>query len=219
MTKDKAYGLIKKVYEHNEHRKSDKEKSLSCSQLIGSMYQAKLALEKTPTDPSLVHHMFKRSSTIGTAFHEYAEKIMKNECDCEVYSEREIEGYTVSGTCDIIYPNEDGTHTLMDWKTAYGKERKASNLSKDCLQMSVYRWLNQDKYNIRDEAYTLFISQSNNAQDAYEIGLMSLDETEDYIINKLYAIDNTVGPDCFDAPYNPCHYCEYSNCQYRKEKK
>ncbi len=215
MTKLDAFNLIIKVYENDEHRSSDKPHSISATTLLGSLYQGKLALSSTPKDNQLVGFVQKRGSAIGTGFHEYAEKVLRKEATCEVYNERGVDKYTISGSCDILYPNDDGSYTIMDWKTGIGKQRQSTALEKDRLQMSIYRWLNQDDFNINDTAFSLFVSTSNNEQEAYEIDLMSIQETEEFIEDKLFAIENTTLPDCKNGiRYDPCLYCSLV-CEYR----
>jgi len=212
--------LIKLVYEHDTHRKSKAKKTVSASMMYGSLWKIKLALQGAKRDQNMIDFKFKRSSTIGTAFHEYAEKVLNEkrpEILTEVYNERVIGDITVSGSCDILALGDDGKYTLGDWKTGYGKERKNTQLNQDRVQLSMYRWLNPD-LDIRDEAYTLFISQSNNEQAAYQLDLMSLDDATDYIENKLWAAEECTTCDCFSAPYHPCTYCDIVECEFRKDK-
>lgn len=215
--------LIEKVYNYDTHKSSTEPNSISATGLLGSKYQAKQTLAKTPKDPSLVPIQFKRSSTIGTAFHEYAERVLEGDpsIHTEVYREREIVVdsiiYTISGSCDIIQKIDDDLYQIADWKTSYGKTRKPDALIKDAKQMSIYRWLLQDEFNISDEAYTLFISQSNNAQDAIPVQLMGIEQTQEWIEANIYAITSSNKVDCFEAPYHPCHYCEFE-CKQRKIK-
>lgn len=215
--------LINRLYEWDEHKSSDKPNSISTTTLIGPLYKAKLALDKAPKDESLVPLMYKRSSTIGTAFHFYAEHVFENDPNIvqELYREREIKVdgtvYTISGSCDLLEQQADGNWTIADWKTAYGKERSQDQLDKDRLQMSIYRWLLQDEYEINDTGYTLFVSQSNNAQGAYPFELMGIEETENYIEERLYAIENNDRVDCQDGiKYNGCTYCSWI-CEHRRK--
>ena len=163
--------LIDALYRYSEYRKSDKFNSISATTIIGSLYKASLGLKSREQDETLVPLMYKRSSTIGTAVHNWAERAFKDNPDViqELYRERQLELdgklYVISGSCDLLEKQEDDTYTLADWKTGYGKERNATALDKDRLQMSIYRWLLQDEYDINDTAYSLFISQSNNAEE------------------------------------------------------
>jgi len=214
--------LIKKVYEYSEYRASDKDNSISATTLLGPLYKGKLALDGVEKDETLIDLMYKRSSTLGTAFHKWAERALESDENIiqEIYVERELEldgvKFVVSGSCDLLEKQEDGTYTIADWKTGYGKERDHKALEKDRMQMSIYRWLLQDDYEINDTCYSLFISQSNNAQGAYPSEMMSIDQVQEYIEDKIYAIINNDRVDCNEGVrYNSCTYCNYI-CSERK---
>ena len=212
--------LIKRLYEVDNHRDSKEDNAISVTTLIGDLYKAKLSLRKSPRDQSLIDFKFKRSSTLGTAFHEYAEKYLRDDNIVqEVYREKQIEisgiVYTISGCCDLLQQQDDGTWDIMDWKTFYGRERKSDALAKDAMQMSLYRWLLQDEYDINDRGWVLAISQSNNFQEAYPVNLSDLDTVQDYIDNKIFAIEENDKVDCFNVKYPPCNYCSFI-CEHRK---
>ncbi len=219
--------IIDKIYLYDTHRNSDKPNAISTTTLIGSMYKAKLALDKTPRNPSLIPLMYKRSSSIGTAFHEYAEAALKSEDNwqdryaLEEFRERQVEldgiVYTISGSSDGIEKQKDGTWTIWDIKTQYGRSRAPQMLDKDRLQLSIYRWLFENEYNINDTGYILAVSQSNNWEDAIPVELMSLEQTQNYIEEKLYAIINNTIVDCnVGIKYSACQYCDIANCSERK---
>jgi len=210
--------IIKRVYNYSEHKSSDKPNSISATGLLGSLYQGKLTLAKAERDDSLIADKFKRSSTLGSAFHAWAEKALQDDPNihCEIYSEIDYDNYVLSGSCDVLQYNADTSKwTIMDFKTGYGKKRTDDQLDKDMKQMSIYRWMLQDRYYIEDTAYSLFISQSNNEQEAYELELMSLEKTQEFIDDRLFAIDQNTRVDCFDAKYIPCNYCD-KVCEHRK---
>jgi len=214
--------LIKRLYEYDTHKDSKKENAISVSTLIGSMYKAKLYLYKTKKDESLVDFKFKRSSTFGTALHERAEKCFEDDptINQELYRERQVtvDGitYTISGCCDLLEKQKDGLWDLIDWKTFYGKERKPEALKKDAMQMSLYRWLLEEEYDINDRAWVLGISQSNNEQAVYPVELMSLSRVDRYVRDKISAIIDNERIDCQDGiKYNACNYCPYI-CSHRK---
>ena len=215
--------LIQRLYEYDEHRSSDAPNAISTTTLIGPLYKGKLALEKAEKDESLIDLMYKRSSTIGTALHYWAEHVFRNDESIvqELYRERKVMlddiEYTVSGSCDLLEKQADGSYTICDWKTGYGKERSIQALEKDRLQMSIYRWLLQDEYNINDVGYSLFISQSNNNQYAYPHSLIDIDQVQEYIEERLYAIVNNDRVDCQEGiKYNGCTYCPYV-CEHRRK--
>jgi len=214
--------LIKKVYEFDEHRSSDKPNSISVTTLIGPAFKAKKALDKAPRNKNLIKLDLKRSSTLGTAFHKWAEHVLEDDTRIvqEIYVEKTIEldgvVYTISGSCDLLEEQADGTWTIGDWKTGYGKERQPANLEKDRLQLSMYRWLLSDKYNINDIGYTMFISMSHNAQAAYPNELIELDKMQEFVEDKLFYIVNNEANDCHaGVKYNTCNYCDIV-CSERK---
>jgi len=206
--------LIEKIYSYSEYRSCDKPNSISATTLIGPLYKAKLKLNGAKEDERLIPFHLKRSSTLGTAFHKWAERALADDENVvqEIYKERGIIGsdkvYTISGSCDLLEKQEDGTYTIADWKTGYGRERKPDQLEKDMLQMSIYRWLLQDDYEVNDVGYTLFISLSNNEQGAIPIELMSIEDTQEYIEDRLFAIEENDRVDCNEGvKYNSCSYC------------
>ena len=155
------------------------------------------------------------------ACHQRAEMITKDDPAfiTEVFGEREIEvdgiTYTIAGSFDGLYDNGE-TIEMYDYKTGYFKSYGEDKIKQNRLQMSIYRWINQDKWDIADRAWIIAISQSNNYIDEIPFELMSLEDTQDYIENKLYAISANTKMDCKDGvKYNTCQYCEYE-CEERK---
>jgi len=212
---------LTRILNFDDHRDSDKPNSISVTTLMSSMYKAQKYLDRAPKNWS-TDLVLNRSSFLGTAAHNRMEMILGQypEYDLERFAEREVtvDGivYTIAGSCDVLEKQDGGTWIIMDLKTFYGKERKPEQLKKDALQMSMYRWLNQDQFDIVDRAWVLAISQSNNYIDEIPVELMSLEETQDYIETKLWAIANNDKADCREGvKYNPCNYCEYE-CEERK---
>ena len=212
--------MIVKLYEYDTHIDSEKDNAISVTTLIGNMYRAQKYLDKTPQTHKM-DFQFKRSSMIGTAIHDRAERVFKDDPDhiVEQFVEREIEVdgvvYTIAGSFDGIRKLNETEWEIYDYKSQYGKDRKEEMLSKDAKQMSIYRWLLEGQYNVTDRGWTLAISQSNNWQDAIPVELMSLTDTKDYIEERLYAISNNEKVDCHNTKYNSCLYCSYS-CEERK---
>jgi len=215
---------IARVLNFDDHIDSDKPNAISTTTLMGPMYKAKLYLDKTEKTYQ-TDLVLKRSSFLGTAAHNRMEHILKtygDEYKLEGFGEREIivDGvtYVISGSFDVLEKTEEGKYIIMDLKTFYGKERKPDQLKKDALQMSIYRWIFAPLYDIEieDRAWTLAISQSNNYIDEIPVELLSLDATQDYIENKLFAIEQNQKVDCNEGiKYSACNYCEYM-CEERK---
>lgn len=154
------------------------------------------------------------SSSMGTALHDSVEKAWKNkdkvinlldnlgyldsealynEVILERRSEKEINGYIISGQFDIAFKG-----TVCDIKSTSVWSYIFGSKEDDYIkQMSIYRWLNQDIIT-NDDAYIEYIftdwSSTKALQDkqypqartqTIKLKLMSLEDTEKYIINKL----------------------------------
>jgi len=208
-----GHGLIEKVLLFDDHRSSDKKRAISTTTLIGDNWKAQRDLLKDIPLKENVDPMMRRSSTIGTGFHMRAEQALKLDpmVDAmERYMEKEIDDVYISGSFDLIYNKK-----ICDWKTSYGKSFSKEKITKATIQMSIYRWLNQDMV-IDDDAYVLFISASNNAYDSYKVMLMSLEETERYIKERLIYIKAQDVIDCKKKPYNSCNYCNYDEADCKE---
>ena len=212
--------LIFRVYNYDTHIDSTRYNAISTTTLIGPAYKAKLYLNKTEKDSSFIDNTLKRSSTLGTAFHERAEAALKHDPSIvqEIYKEREIvfdrEFFVISGSCDLLQEEEDGTYTICDFKTHYGASFKG--LESAQKQLSIYRWLLQDEYNINDLGYVLSLSVTNNGKEqAHPLSLMSLEDTELYIESRIDLIVNSEEVDCANTSYNSCSYCTFV-CQHRQ---
>lgn len=209
------FNVIETIFSFDNHRKSDKDRALSTSQLISANYKAWKDLNKADKDRTLPVGL-KRSSTLGTGYHLRAEEALADNPDViqEIFTEKYVEQYKtwISGTFDILI-NDNGLNYLGDHKTFYGKTFQ--QVDKTIKQLSIYRWLNQD-IKIEDKAYIYAVSQSNNHYETIEVELMSIEDTEAYILDTLEIISTEPSLDCFiGIKYNPCVYCEYA-CDFRK---
>jgi hypothetical protein len=202
-----GHGIIEKILLFDDHKSSDKERAISTTTLLGSSWKAQRDLLKDIPVKLEQVPMMRRSSTIGVGYHLRAEAALAIDplVDAmERYNEKEIDGVWISGTFDLVYHGH-----LMDHKTGYGKSFSEDKIEKARLQMSIYRWLNQDDMFIQDRAFVLFVSQTVNAYDSYKIELMSIDETEDFIKKRIKEIEEQETIDCTKKPYNQCNYCSY----------
>jgi len=203
-----GHGVIEKVLLFDDHRSSNKDIAISTTTVIGSNWKAQRAMRKDVIKKLEVDPMMRRSSTIGTGFHMRAEQALRSDSmvtEQELYAERELDGVWISGTFDLIYNNH-----IMDWKTSYGKAFSQEKINKAILQMSIYRWLHPEIH-IKNLAYTLFVSQSNNAYDSYPTEIMDEFDTEKYLKERIRAIKYQDKIDCHEGvKYNPCNYCEFS---------
>ena len=105
-------------------------------------------------------------------------------------------GWKIGGKFDCIF---DGT--LIDVKTTSVYTYSSGSHDEDYIkQCSIYRWLNQDKVT-SDTFYICFIFKDWTANNTYKSGyprsrivfkpytLMSVEDTEAYLRNKLFQID------------------------------
>jgi hypothetical protein len=146
------------------------------------------------------------ASKIGSAVHDSIERIKTPGVTKEVRLEKTIEvdgaTYTVRGKFDILERNKDNTATLRDIKTTSVWSYILGGKDEDyCQQLSIYRWLahKESFYSINDIAYVDFFFtdwQSSKAKNdrtypprkirpGYEVQLMSLEETESFIVKKI----------------------------------
>ena len=121
----------------------------------------------------------------------------------EIREMKSIEGYNVSGKFDILYQYDGSDWHLADlktmsvWALIIDPIKKKEEFTK---QLSIYRWLNQDK-EIADIGEILFWYTDWSKADSMrkrdypksrigtiEIPLWSLTDTEAYIVNQLKAL-------------------------------
>jgi len=218
-----SLGILKDIMLFDDHRDSTEPNAISITTLLGPAYKAKHYLNKSGKYEN-DDITFKRSSFIGTAFHARADMITRDREDykTEEFLERKVtvDGieYTISGSYDGLKLVE-GKWYIFDYKTGYGKTRNEVALQKDAMQMSLYRWLLEEKYpdiTIEDEGYTIFVSQSNNVMEEIEVQLTDIHSVEDFIDAKIYMIVHNEKVDCHEGiKYNGCTYCPW-NCPERK---
>jgi hypothetical protein len=214
--------IINKVLSYDTHKSSDKPNSISATQLLSPLYKIKQILSGKEQDQNMIDIKFKRSAAIGTAFHSRAEEALKDDPTVitEKYLERKIVVdevvYTISGSFDGIVKTAGGW-CLFDWKTGFGKERKQEQLTKDAMQLSLYRWLSQDIYDIEDTGFILFISQSNNVTESYEVTLKDTDYIQNWLEEIIWSALSQTSCDCHSTTtYNSCTYCSIVDCTDRK---
>jgi hypothetical protein len=143
------------------------------------------------------------ASKLGSSIHDSIEKINTPDVTKEQRTTREVQigdiTFTVSGKYDVLTFKE-GEWQLRDIKTtsvwAYilgGKDEEY------CKQLSIYRWLLSTRHDVKDVAYIDFIftdwqgSKAKQDKDypqqrimaSYKIDLMSLEDTEKYIKERL----------------------------------
>ena len=201
--------IIEKVLLFDDHESSSKDRALSTTTIIGPNWKAKRDVMKDVLHKEHVDPMMRRSSCIGTGYHMRAEQALVGDPlvdSMERYNEKYVEEFDVwvSGKFDLVY---DGH--ICDHKTGYGKVFAKDKLDKAVLQLSIYRWLNQD-IEMKDIGYVLFVSQSVNAYESYPVNLLSIEDTDTYIKVRIKEILDEDRIDCNDGiKFNMCNYCNY----------
>jgi len=200
-----------------------------------SNYQRWLAKNNTPQTYKLPVDI-KVNSVMGTAFHEYASKVLK-ESDLNVYSELpvkgEIAGYKVGGTVDVVYDYED-TYVIGDFKTfgVFQLKKAMKNNFVDYLpQLSIYSYLYSQsmgiEYSRLGELYILVTGDSGwfKKEDGggktpkyftETIELLDKHEVEELVTERMLDIQEEPDLDCQDDEWNRCLYCNF-DCEFRTE--
>lgn len=150
------------------------------------------------------------ASRLGTAIHDSIEKIQTPGIVKETRVSRSIllgeTLFNITGKPDIQVDNYDGTWTLRDIKTTSVWSYVYRGKDEDYrLQLSIYRWLLSASKQMRDEGYIDFFFtdwQSSKARQdpqypqqriypGYEIKLLPLDVTENYILGRLEELEQS----------------------------
>ena len=148
-----------------------------------------------------------------------------NEGDIPIYIEqraiRELDGWQIGGKFDFIWNGQ-----LYDFKSTSAYTWVFGKMNdKYCKQGSIYRWLNPDKITSEYIKICFIFTDWNNqlalANKDYpqckicykDIPLMSLEETEGFIKNKLYEIENY-----FDKPEEDIPRCSDDDLWRRDAK-
>ena len=208
--------LIDKVFNHDTHRSGLQDKSISVTTLIDGSYKAYKMLNGHAQNHE-IKPINKRGATLGTGFHELAERALYDEDVIqEIFAEEYLfeHGAYLTGTFDILVWDEDAEEYVMaDWKTSVKPKFDDDAIHKATMQMSIYRWMNRKKFKMSDRAHILFISTSRNVAQDIPIMLLSLDDTKTYIDEQFKKITGQVPIN--DCPTWLCNYCSLE-CQDRK---
>jgi len=209
-----GHGMIEKFLLYDDHRSSNKDIAISTTTIIGSNWKAQRAMKKDVILKHEVNPMMRRSSALGSGAHQRFEDALKNDAmtnATETYNELEVDGVWISGSLDIVYNGH-----IADLKTSYGTKFPAEKQTKAIEQMSIYRVLNPDIY-IKDQAYVLFVSMSNNAYVSYPITLMDETSTMEMMRSLVHKAKNIDRIDCNDdVPFNMCNYCSWDEQDCKK---
>ena len=129
----------------------------------------------------------------------------KLDISTEVRREKELDGYIISGMYDVMFRYKDSKWQLGDMKSmsVYGRMIDPKKKEEEWIkQLSIYRWLNQDK-DIDDIAviFTWYTDFSNveslrnskypkSRTETINISLWSIEDTETYLKEQISDISN-----------------------------
>lgn len=206
----------------------DKGTKFSASALTKPNYQL-WVINHSPKDEVTTRQVgFK--SAIGSAWHEFCEKNNEVGVVKEFSNVKEFEGTTIGGTADELVFQPDvgqfGMWQIRDHKTkgVYSAKKflgigtKADphpmpENEKEMLQLSIYRWLFKDMFEIQDDAIIYLWVMGHTKRESFPevsevpLKLMPIPETEQYISEKIKVAlaDN---PPEFDCESWLCDYCD-----------
>ena len=161
-------------------------------------------------------------SILGTAFHNYAEKIIGMhipDLSLEESIVSTINGYEVGGTADIV-DRRTGRARICDHKTtkSYGASKALKGeVDKWIYQMSIYRCMLANNGEDTEDFGSIYVwvtgwtpRDKDNTPKLYRIDLplMSIQHTKDYIVRQIEATQ--VKPE-MDCETWLCNYCEYQS--------
>ena len=193
------------------------------SSRMGSAIHA--AIEKAWTNPkeALLKLGYPEHIADSVIVNPSSDEIKDNTKTIPVYMEqrvsKQIEGYTVSGKYDFVAEG-----IVQDFKSTsvYGYLNQ-TNKEKYALQGSIYKWLNPDiitkDYMIIHYIFTDWSSADAKRNNEYpqarvlsqRIPLLSIEDTEDFIVNRLTALKRYKDANETDIPF-----CDESEL-WRKE--
>ena len=176
-------------------------------------------VEPDVSEPTLISRL---DSILGTAFHNYAEKIIAlnmPELSLEESIVSTVGGYEVGGTADIV-DRRSGKARICDHKTTktYGSSKALNGeVDKWIYQMSIYRYMLHNNGEETENFGTIYVwvtgwtpRDKDSSPKLYRIDLplMELHHTKDYIIRQIEATQTKPEMDC-EAWL--CNYCEYQS--------
>ena len=174
-------------------------------------------VEQDTSEKTLVTRL---DSIIGTAFHNYAEKIIglnMPELSLEEPIVSTVEGYEIGGTADIV-DRRSGKARICDHKTTktYGSAKALKGeVDKWIYQMSIYRYMLHNNGEETEDFGTIYVwvtgwtpRDKDSSPKLYRIDLplMKLHHTRDYIVRQIEATQ--VKPE-LDCETWLCNYCDH----------
>lgn len=211
----------------------DKGTRFSVSTLCKPDYQLWVMANSPPPD-GVRHVGFK--SAIGSAWHEFCEKGNEPGVVKEMSMIREYKGTSIGGTADeLVWKPDLNQWQIRDHKTkgVYSAKKflgigtKANphpmpENEKEIRQLSIYRWLFKDMFEIEDEAIIYLWVMGHTRRESFPeisevpLKLIPLKEVEEYIDYKL-GVANSPTPPTPDCEAWLCDYCDlFQHCPQKQ---
>jgi len=161
-------------------------------------------------------------SILGTAFHNYAEKIIGMhlpDLSLEESIVSTVDGYEVGGTADIV-DRRSGKARICDHKTtkSYGSAKALKGeVDKWIYQMSIYRYMLHNNGEETEDFGSIYVwvtgwtprdKESTPKLYRIDLPLMPILQTKNYIVRQIEATQ--VQPE-MDCEAWLCKYCEYQS--------
>jgi hypothetical protein len=193
--------IIKMILEFDAYVKSDIPKSLSATTFLSPIQ--KVILSKRHT--SSIDIKLNSASLLGTALHEYFERIIKigTEFDHEDHhyklTHQELSmnapigntGFTATGTSDLIFEKDYNLIHIGDYKSCKDYSLKKRDFDKWMKQLSIYAMLTHLtlKKPVDNYGTIFYFNKSSEAVSKFPFGtivleLMSLKDTRDFIMER-----------------------------------
>ncbi len=161
-------------------------------------------------------------SILGTAFHNYAEKIIGKHIpnlSLEESIVSTVGGYEVGGTADIV-DRRTGKARICDHKTTktFGSSKALKgDVDKWVYQMSIYRYMLHNNGEETEDIGSIYVwvtgwtpRDKDSSPKLYrmDIPLMPIQQTKDYIIRQ---IESTQQKPELDCEMWLCNYCDHQS--------
>lgn len=201
--------------------------NLSVTDLCRPNYQLWVKMNLPDTFEAPKGTAFK--SYLGSALHFFIEQIDEDDTIKEFSHLREIDGVVIGGTTDELRWNpETNKWRIGDIKLkgafpskkflgigTKAKPNPPKEQDKEIIQQSIYRWLFEGLFDIQDEGVIYLFTAGHTAREAFPekqevaLQLMTIPETQQYIKDKLKAIETEPAVDCETSWL--CSYCDFKD--------
>ena len=157
-------------------------------------------------------------SSMGTAWHQYADNALKQFSDEYIVEERyyhTILGWVVSGQVDIQIPNRDGTYHLYDWKVTTESKIERGVAAEWEQQLNSYAYLIKQSTGriisgasviaiLRDHKRNVFKASAEGPVALMDVRLWPEGMQQDYLIGRVKAHQEAEESMAFGEPLPPC---------------